>query len=127
MLNKLKLFEEMSKALTDKVMANVGKRLLEDQKIGQQQLTQLLEKRMEQFDKDVRESVNKITKEEFEGFIRGIVRNELSKWWGEFNDVLESNEKFGGKLVNSNRTKHLWSCINKCSLIDLGFKDFKYT
>lgn len=46
---------------------------------------------------------------------------------GDFNNVLNSSEKVGGNNMNRNRTRHLWDCINKCGLIDLGFKGSKYT
>ncbi|XP_070057638.1 uncharacterized protein [Nicotiana tomentosiformis] len=55
--------------------------------------------------------------------------NYKGPWFvgGDFNDVLTSNEKLGGNRVNRNRAKYLWDCINKCNLIDLGFKGCKFT
>lgn len=46
---------------------------------------------------------------------------------GDFNDVIDSSEKLGGNQVNRNRSKYLWNGINKCGLIDLGFKGCKFT
>lgn len=46
---------------------------------------------------------------------------------GDFNDVLTSEEKLGGKKISQKKTKILWDYINTCNLIDLGFKDPKFT
>lgn len=46
---------------------------------------------------------------------------------GDFNDVLASNEKLGGRSFNKKITKILWDCINSCNLINLGFKGSKFT
>jgi len=46
---------------------------------------------------------------------------------GYFNDILCSNEKFGGNNIHDSRAKCLWSKINNYNLIDLGYKGCKYT
>ncbi|XP_075091919.1 uncharacterized protein LOC142172057 [Nicotiana tabacum] len=46
---------------------------------------------------------------------------------GDFNEVLKARDKFGGNRISATRANHFWNCINKCNLIDLGFKGNKYT
>lgn len=46
---------------------------------------------------------------------------------GDFNDIICSNEKIGGRPMNLSRTTKLWKNINNCNLIDLGFKGRKFT
>ncbi|XP_070010645.1 uncharacterized protein [Nicotiana sylvestris] len=68
---------------------------------------------------------------------RNIMWNNLEKlhetyvgpWLvgGDFNDVLMSDDKWGGRPINNTRASKIWNCINKCKLLDLGFKGCKYT
>lgn len=46
---------------------------------------------------------------------------------GDFNDILTASKKFGGKPIKDSRAKYIWSKINNCNLVDLGFKGSKYT
>ncbi|XP_075077480.1 uncharacterized protein LOC142164157 [Nicotiana tabacum] len=67
---------------------------------------------------------------------RNIIWNNLEKlnetyvgpWLvgGDFNDVLMSDVKWGGRPINNTRASQIWNCINKCKLLDLGFKRCKY-
>lgn len=46
---------------------------------------------------------------------------------GDFNKVLKDREKHRGNIIITNRSKHFWSCLKQCKLVDLGFKGSKYT
>lgn len=46
---------------------------------------------------------------------------------GDFNDIISSNEKFGGRPMKSSRSSKMLKYINNCNLIDLGFKGCKFT
>jgi exonuclease III len=46
---------------------------------------------------------------------------------GDFNDILSSEEKWGGNRPSASRMAEFHACINSCSLIDLGFSGPKYT
>lgn len=46
---------------------------------------------------------------------------------GDFNEVLNADEKLGGNPINNNRVKLFWSCLQKYGLVDLDFKHQKYT
>ncbi|KAK4726505.1 hypothetical protein R3W88_031422 [Solanum pinnatisectum] len=46
---------------------------------------------------------------------------------GAFNEVLTHHDKWGGCGINCSRSSLFWSCINRCQLIDLGFKGARYT
>ncbi|XP_019262174.1 PREDICTED: uncharacterized protein LOC109240008 [Nicotiana attenuata] len=41
--------------------------------------------------------------------------------WGDFNDVINYNDKLGGNPINSRRSKQVWKSINFCKLLDLGY------
>lgn len=45
---------------------------------------------------------------------------------GDFNDIFSANDKFGGNPINHRRSNTLWNNINKCNLLDLGYKGCKY-
>lgn len=45
----------------------------------------------------------------------------------DFNEVLLSNEKFGGRLVNTRRALRFQECLDVCNMIDMGFSGAKYT
>lgn len=45
----------------------------------------------------------------------------------DFNEVLLSNEKFGGRLVNTRRALRFQECLDACNMIDMGFSGAKYT
>lgn len=46
---------------------------------------------------------------------------------GDFNQVMNQNEKWGGRLISYPRANKFSTCMNRCELIDLGFKGSKYT
>ena len=45
----------------------------------------------------------------------------------DFNEVLLSNEKFGGCLVNTRRALRFQEFLDACDMIDMGFNGAKYT
>ncbi|XP_016540951.2 uncharacterized protein LOC107841591 [Capsicum annuum] len=58
------------------------------------------------------------------------INNDLQIAWlvgGDFNEILSSFEKFGRNNFNSTRASHFWDCINQSNLIDLGFRESKFT
>ena len=46
---------------------------------------------------------------------------------GDFNEVLCSEDKFGGNQVNLNRALQFKDCLDVCNMLDLGFVGPKYT
>ena len=46
---------------------------------------------------------------------------------GDFNEVLSSEDKFGGRSINLNRALDFKECLDTCSLLDLGFSGPKFT
>ncbi|XP_023889031.1 uncharacterized protein LOC112001096 [Quercus suber] len=46
---------------------------------------------------------------------------------GDFNEVLSSEDKFGGRNINLNRALDFKECLDSCSLLDLGFSGPKFT
>lgn len=46
---------------------------------------------------------------------------------GDFNDVMASHEKSGGRPIDSYRVNAYSDCINHCHLFDLGFSGPKFT
>ena len=46
---------------------------------------------------------------------------------GEFNEILSSEDKFGGNQINLNRALEFKECIDNCNFLDLGFASPKYT
>lgn len=46
---------------------------------------------------------------------------------GDFNELLSQYNEWDVRLINRTRSNLFWSFINKCSLIDLGYKGGKYT
>ena len=46
---------------------------------------------------------------------------------GGFNEVLSSEDKFGGNRVNLNRALQFKECLDDCNMLDLGFVRPKYT
>ncbi|KAK4710478.1 hypothetical protein R3W88_004991 [Solanum pinnatisectum] len=61
--------------------------------------------------------------------LRRISQTHSGPWFlgGDFNEVLQAKDKLGGKSINNNHTNILWHRLNKCNMIDLGFKGSKYT
>lgn len=46
---------------------------------------------------------------------------------GDFNDIFKANEKLGGRSLNHRRACKLWSNLNHCNLLDLGYKGTRFT
>uniref|UniRef100_A0A7N2N4Z5 Endonuclease/exonuclease/phosphatase domain-containing protein n=1 Tax=Quercus lobata TaxID=97700 RepID=A0A7N2N4Z5_QUELO len=46
---------------------------------------------------------------------------------GDFNEVLCSDDKLGGRHVNLNRALDFKACLDSCDLLDLGFSGPKFT
>ncbi|GLT28228.1 hypothetical protein SLA2020_237380 [Shorea laevis] len=58
-----------------------------------------------------------------------IVENLNMPWLiiGDFNDVIDQSEKFGGNPICQTRVRAYLSCMNKCNMLDLGFTGNKFT
>ena len=53
-----------------------------------------------------------------------------SKPWiivGDFNEPLAEVDKFGGRLVSINRSLLFKDCLDKCNMVDMGFRGPRYT
>ena len=46
---------------------------------------------------------------------------------GDFNEPLINEDKFGGRGVNINRSLAFKDCLDKCSMVDMGFSGPRYT
>ena len=46
---------------------------------------------------------------------------------GDFNEVLSSEEKYGGNQINLNRALEFKECLDNCNFLDLGFAGLKFT
>ncbi|KAL0016457.1 hypothetical protein SO802_003526 [Lithocarpus litseifolius] len=46
---------------------------------------------------------------------------------GDFNEVLEESEKFGGNSLSVKKVREYRECMDQCNLLDLGFSGPKYT
>lgn len=46
---------------------------------------------------------------------------------GDFNEVLNAQEKLEGNNIVNARVKLFWKCIQNCNLIDLGYEGPKFT
>ena len=46
---------------------------------------------------------------------------------GDFNEVLMSSEKFGGRPMNIRRAMKFQECLNLCGMMDMGFNGARYT
>ena len=46
---------------------------------------------------------------------------------GDFNEVLSSEEKFGGNQINLNKALEFKECLENCNFLDLGFAGPKFT
>ncbi|GLT97187.1 hypothetical protein SLE2022_147640 [Rubroshorea leprosula] len=59
-----------------------------------------------------------------------IVSKHFTGPWlviGDFNDVVDSTEKFGGNPICQNRVKAYTDCMNDCNLLDLGYFGGRFT
>ncbi|XP_075083639.1 uncharacterized protein LOC142167374 [Nicotiana tabacum] len=58
------------------------------------------------------------------------ISNSYKGGWlvgGDFNDITMSSKRFRGRTVSISRTSSIWNYINKCRLMDLGYKGSKFT
>lgn len=58
------------------------------------------------------------------------IHNTIGMPWllgGDFNEILDSKEKFGGLPISNNRVDKFMNCLNYCKLIDLGFHGSRFT
>ena len=46
---------------------------------------------------------------------------------GDFNEVLSSEDKYGGNQINLNRAMEFKDCLDNCNFLDLGFAGPKFT
>lgn len=46
---------------------------------------------------------------------------------GDFNEVMKTQDKYGGNPINSKRSNLFWKFINHNNLVDVGFKGSKFT
>lgn len=74
-------------------------------------------------------STNKVIRDQMWKNIENISDNYNGAWLigGDFADVLKANNKLGGRPISHRRSAQIWTSINYCKLIDLGFKGCKYT
>ncbi|GKV14797.1 hypothetical protein SLEP1_g25615 [Rubroshorea leprosula] len=58
-----------------------------------------------------------------------IAENISMPWMmiGDFNDVLDQSEKFGGNRICQARVRAYLECMNNCNMIDLGFVGNRFT
>ncbi|XP_075653884.1 uncharacterized protein LOC142624237 [Castanea sativa] len=63
------------------------------------------------------------------GNLEIVASNHNLPWnmMGDFNEVLLSNEKFGGHPANTKRALRFQECLDACNMIDMGFSGAKYT
>lgn len=62
-------------------------------------------------------------------YLRTIADQYKGPWMvgGDFNDIVNAHEKFGGKQIHVNRSNNFLKCLNYCSLVDLGYCGSKFT
>ena len=46
---------------------------------------------------------------------------------GDFNEVLMSSEKFGGRPMNIRWAMKFHECLDLCGMMDMGFSGARYT
>mgnify|MGYP006869236783 CR=1 FL=1 len=46
---------------------------------------------------------------------------------GDFNKPLLDDDKFGGKAISVSRSLLFKDCLDKCSMIDIGFSSGRFT
>ena len=46
---------------------------------------------------------------------------------GDFNEPFIDEDKFGGRAVSVNRSLLFKECLDKCSMIDIGFSGPRFT
>ncbi|XP_030930689.1 uncharacterized protein LOC115956454 [Quercus lobata] len=46
---------------------------------------------------------------------------------GDFNEPLSGDDKFGGRVVSSNRSLLFKECLDNCNMVDLGFSGPRFT
>lgn len=63
------------------------------------------------------------------GSLTTVAQNFNGDWFigGDFNKVIQANEKWSGQNINSQRAESLRKCFNLCNMVDLGYKGSRYT
>ncbi|KAG5541735.1 hypothetical protein RHGRI_021533 [Rhododendron griersonianum] len=58
-----------------------------------------------------------------------LADNHSEPWlmMGDFNEVIFSHEKCGGRPLNWNRVSKFKDCIDRCGMLDLGFSGSRFT
>ncbi|GLU06570.1 hypothetical protein SLE2022_235940 [Rubroshorea leprosula] len=46
---------------------------------------------------------------------------------GDFNDMVDQSEKFGGNEISQTRVRAYLDCMNNCNMVDLGFIGNRFT
>lgn len=46
---------------------------------------------------------------------------------GDFNELLNSNNKLGGNPLNPRRVQMFKECLDSCGMVDLGFHGLRFT
>lgn len=46
---------------------------------------------------------------------------------GDFNEIMSSSNKKGGRPINTARSGDMWDMVHYCELIDLGFNGNRFT
>jgi hypothetical protein len=73
------VFEQMKESLTTAVMQSVGQKLLNMQKIQQDQLKDQLDIKIENFNQTLEKTVREVIEREFMVAVRSIVKEEIGK------------------------------------------------
>lgn len=61
--------------------------------------------------------------------IRSLCRNEDEVWlvFGDFNEIIDQNDKWGGRERPERQMVEFREVVNACALRDLGYKGPKFT
>ena len=46
---------------------------------------------------------------------------------GDFSELLSSEEKLGGRLINAYKARLFQDCLNECGFMDMGFVGPRFT
>ncbi|GLT37318.1 hypothetical protein SLA2020_116430 [Shorea laevis] len=61
--------------------------------------------------------------------LREVSKHFSGPWLviGDFNDVVDQTEKFGGALINQYRVQNYTDCMSDCNLMDIGYSGGRFT
>lgn len=45
----------------------------------------------------------------------------------DFSELLSSEEKLGGRLINAYKARLFQDCLNECGFMDMGFVGLRFT